>query len=95
VNKSVYIIEVKKVIMANHYFKEGDSYFKLVDETNEVICITTNWTNKCAAMSVDNGGGYESMRDIWLSQPEGIEIITEELYEAKRAEVRDYIIENL
>ena len=27
--------------MANHYFKERDSYFKLVDETNEVICITT------------------------------------------------------
>jgi len=46
-------------------------------------------------MSVDNSGGYESIRDIWLSQPEGIEIITEELYEAKRAEVRDYIIENL
>lgn len=81
--------------MANHYFKEGDSYFKLIDETNEVICITTNWTNKCAAMSIDNSGGYESIRDIWLSQPEGIEIITEEVYEAKRAEVRDYIIENL
>jgi len=46
-------------------------------------------------MSVDNTGGYESMKNLWLSQPEGIEIITEEVYEAKRAEVRDYIIENL
>ena len=81
--------------MANHYFKDGKSYYKLIDETNEVICITTNWTNKCAAMSVDYSGGYTVMRDAWLNQPDGIEIITEELYEAKRVEVRDYIIENL
>ena len=81
--------------MANHYFKDGNSYYKLIDETNEVICITTNWTNKCAAMSVDYSGGYTVMRDAWLNQPDGIEIITEELYEAKRVEVRDYIIENL
>ena len=47
--------------MANHYFKERDSYFKLVDETNEVICITTNLDKQmCIAMSVDNDGGYES-----------------------------------
>ena len=81
--------------MANHYFKQMDTYFKLVDETNEVICITTNWTNKCAALSVDNSGGYVQMRDSWLLEPQGIEIITEEIYEAKKAEVKDYIIENL
>ena len=81
--------------MANHYFKQMDTYFKLVDETNEVISVTTNFTNKCAALSVDNSGGYTQTRDFWLTEPEGIEIITEGVYEAQRAQVKDYIIENL
>ena len=37
--------------MANHYFKDRDSYFKLVDETHEVVCVTSNFTNKCVAIS--------------------------------------------
>ena len=81
--------------MANHYFKQMDTYYKLVDETNEVISVTTNFTNKCAALSVDNSGGYTQTRDIWLTEPDGIEIITEGVYEAQRAQVKDYIIENL
>jgi hypothetical protein len=82
--------------MANHYFKERDSYFKLVDETHEVICVTTNFTNKCIAISFDNDGGYENMRDTYIGgDVPGVELISEELFEAKRDEVKDYIIENL
>ena len=81
--------------MANHYFKDRDSYYKLIDETHEVICVTTNFTNKCVAMSVDNSGGYEDMRDMYIAPAEGIELISEELFEAKRDEVKQYITENL
>ena len=81
--------------MANHYFKDRDSYFKLVDETNEVICVTTNFTNKCAAISIDNTGRYEGMRDMYMEPAPGIELISEEVFEARRDEVRQYIIENL
>ena len=81
--------------MANNYFKENDSYFKLEDETREIICVTTNFTNKCVAISVDNTNGYDAMKDVYLSTPNGVEIISEEVFEAKRNEVKDYIIENL
>ena len=79
--------------MANHYFKENDSYFKFVDETHEVVCVTTNFTNKCIAISFDESGGYEKMRDAFIA--DGITTVSEELFEAKRDEVKDYINENL
>jgi len=82
--------------MANHYFKDKHSYYKLVDETHEVFCVTTNFTNKCIAISVDNTGQYETMRDMYIvNTPTGIELISEELFEAKRDIVKDYIIEFL
>ena len=48
--------------MANHYFKDRDSYFKFVDETHEVVCVTTNFTNKCIAISFTEADGYEQMK---------------------------------
>tara|TARA_B110000977_G_scaffold154193_1_gene195971 strand:+ start:638 stop:883 length:246 start_codon:yes stop_codon:yes gene_type:complete len=81
--------------MAYHYFKEQDSYYKLIDETHEVICITSNFTNKCAAMSIDNSGGYDIMKNLWLGEADGIELSDESEFNAVRNEVRDYIIENL
>ena len=54
------------------------------------------YTNKCIAMSFDNDGGYENMRDAYIGgDVAGVELISEELFEAKKDEVKDYIIENL
>ena len=78
-----------------NWTNDGDSYFKLVDETHEVICVTTNFTNKCVAMSIDNTGGYEGMRDMYMEPAPGIELISEELFEARKDEVKLYITENL
>ena len=79
--------------MANHYFKDRDSYFKFVDETHEVVCVTTNFTNKCIAMSFIDDGGYDNLKTAYNDG--GADVISEELFEAKRDEVKDYIIENL
>jgi hypothetical protein len=79
--------------MANHYFRERDSYFKLIDETHEIICVTTNFTNKCIAMSFIDTGGYDNMKSAYSDG--GADVISEELFEAKRDEVKDYINENL
>lgn len=79
--------------MANHYFKDRDSYFKLVDETHEIICVTTNFTNKCIAISFDETNGYDNMRDAFTDG--AADVISEELFEVKRDEVKDYINENL
>ena len=81
--------------MANYYFKDIDSYFKFSDETYEIICVTTNFTNKCVAISSDTNGGYQAMKSSYIEEPTGIISISEELFEAKRDEVRQYIIENL
>ena len=79
--------------MGNHYFKENDSYFKFVDETHEIICVTTNFTNKCIAMSFIDGGSYENMKNAYTG--DAGDAISEELFETKRNEVKDYINENL
>jgi len=79
--------------MANHYFKDRDSYFKLVDETHEIVCVTTNFTNKCIAISFTEADGYEQMKAAYTDTAG--EIISEELFEAKTDEVKDYITENL
>tara|TARA_B110000971_G_C19540007_1_gene289843 strand:+ start:228 stop:467 length:240 start_codon:yes stop_codon:yes gene_type:complete len=79
--------------MANHYFKDRDSYFKFVDETHEVVCVTTNFTNKCIAISFTEADGYEQMKAAYTDTAG--EIISEELFEAKTDEVKDYITENL
>jgi len=79
--------------MANHYFKDTNSYFKLVDETHEIICVTTNFTNKCIAISFDETSGYDNMRDAFTDG--AADVISEELFEVKRDEVKDYINENL
>ena len=79
--------------MANYYFKDRDSYFKLVDETHEIICVTTNFTNKCIAISFIEGGGYDNIKSVYTD--DAGEIISEELFDTKRDEVKDYINENL
>ena len=79
--------------MSNHYFKDRDSYFKLVDETHEIVCVTTNFTNKCIAISFTEADGYEQMKAAYTDGAG--EIISEELFEAKTDEVKDYITENL
>ena len=79
--------------MANHYFKDRDSYFKFVDETHEIVCVTTNFTNKCIAISFIDDGGYENMKSAYTDGAG--EIISEELFNTKRDEVKDYINENL
>ena len=80
--------------MANYYFKDRDSYFKLVDETHEIICVTSNFTNKCIAISFIDDGGYDNLKTAY-NDDGGADVISEELFEAKRDEVKDYIIENL
>jgi len=79
--------------MANHYFKENDSYFKFVDETHEVVCVTTNFTNKCIAISFIYGVGYENIKSVYTD--DAGDAISEELFETKRNEVKDYINENI
>ena len=79
--------------MANHYFKENDSYFKFVDETHEVVCVTTNFTNKCIAISFIDGVGYENIKSVYTD--DAGDTISEELFETKRNEVKDYINENI
>ncbi len=79
--------------MANHYFKENDSYFKFVDEAHEVVCVTTNFTNKCIAISFIDGVGYENIKSVYTD--DAGDVISEELFETKRNEVKDYINENL
>jgi hypothetical protein len=79
--------------MANHYFKENDSYFKFVDETHEVVCVTTNFTNKCIAISFIDGVGYENIKSVYTD--DAGDAISEELFETKRNEVKDYINENI
>ena len=65
--------------MANHYFKENDSYFKFVDETHEVVCVTTNFTNKCIAISFIDGVGYENIKSVYTD--DAGDVISEELFE--------------
>ena len=79
--------------MANYYFKENDSYFKFVDETHEVVCVTTNFTNKCIAISFIDGVGYENIKSVYTD--DAGDAISEELFETKRNEVKDYINENI
>ena len=79
--------------MANHYFKENDSYFKFVDETHEVVCVTTNFTNKCIAISFIDGVGYQNIKSVYTD--DAGDAISEELFETKRNEVKDYINENI
>ena len=79
--------------MENHYFKENDSYFKFVDETHEVVCVTTNFTNKCIAISFIDGVGYENIKSVYTD--DAGDAISEELFETKRNEVKDYINENI
>ena len=79
--------------MANYYFKDRDSYFKLVDETHEIVCVTSNFTNKCIAISFVEDNGYENMKSAYTDGAG--EIISEELFNTKRDEVKDYINENL
>ena len=79
--------------MANYYFKDRDSYFKLVDETHEIVCVTSNFTNKCIAISFVEDSGYENMKSAYTDGAG--EIISEELFNTKRDEVKDYINENL
>lgn len=81
--------------MAKHYFKQGDTYFKSDSETNELVSVSTNWISKAAAISVDTTNGFDEMIEEWLTEPDGIEIITEEVFEAQRQTIKDYIIENL
>ena len=79
--------------MANYYFKDTNSYFKLVDETHEIICVTTNFTNKCIAISFIDGVGYENIKSVYTD--DAGDVISEELFETKRNEVKDYINENI
>ena len=83
--------------MATNYYKMGDSYFKLVDETREVISVTINADNKCAAMSVDNSGNPNNISDEFnqIVSEGNAESITQSQYEEKRDEVKQYITNNL
>lgn len=83
--------------MATHYYKMGDTYFKLVDETREVISVTTNSDNKCTAMSVDNSGTTHNISDEFnqIVEAGDAQSITQSQYEEKRNEVKQYIIDNL
>lgn len=83
--------------MATHYYKMGDTYFKLVDETREVISVTTNADNKCTAMSVDNSGNPNNISDEFnqIVEAGDAQSITQAQYEEKRNEVKQYIIDNL
>ena len=51
------------------------------------------FTNKCIAMSFIDDGGYDNLKTAYNDG--GADVISEELFEAKRDEVKDYIIENL
>lgn len=83
--------------MATHYYKMGDTYFKLVDETREVISVTINADNKCTAMSVDNSGATHNISDEFnqIVSEGDAESITQSQFEEKRNEVKQYIIDNL
>lgn len=83
--------------MATNYYKMGDTYFKLVDETREVISVTINADNKCAAMSIDNSGVTHNISDEFnqIVSEGNAESITQSQYEEKRDEVKQYITNNL
>ena len=83
--------------MATHYYRMGDTYFKLVDETREVISVTTNAYNQCAAMSIDNSGVPTNVSCVvnQIVSEGGAFLITQSQYEEKRDEVKQYITNNL
>ena len=83
--------------MATHYYKMGDTYFKLVDETREVISVTINADNKCTAMSIDNSGAPTNVSDEFnqIVSEGNAQSITQSQYEEKRDEVKQYITDNL
>tara|TARA_Y100000389_G_C17438398_1_gene506984 strand:- start:939 stop:1190 length:252 start_codon:yes stop_codon:yes gene_type:complete len=83
--------------MATKYYKTADTYFKIDDSTNSIISVTTNSTNKCIAMSIDNSGSPSTPIiefDSYVERGEA-ESISSSLFEEKKIEVKQYISDNL
>jgi hypothetical protein len=93
--------------MSTHYIKSYNNYFKLIDETTEIITLVSSSvmdvsgsTNTTISMTTLSGSvKYDGIRDSFISSSEtgsnAPQIINQSVWEEKRDEIKNYFIENL
>jgi hypothetical protein len=93
--------------MSTHYIKSFNNYFKLIDETGEIITLVSSSvmdvsgsTNTTISMTSLSGSiKYDGILNSFISSSETgsstPEIISQSLWEEKRDEIKNYFIENL
>lgn len=93
--------------MSTHYIKSFNNYFKLIDETGEIITLVSSSvmdvsgsTNTTISMTSLSGSvKYDGILQSFISSSEtgssAPQIISQSLWEEKRDEIKNYFVENL
>lgn len=93
--------------MSTHYIKSYDNYFKLIDETTEIITLVSSSmvddsgsiSTSISMVSLSGSVRYDGIRDSFISSSitgsNSPQIISQSVWEEKRDEIKNYFVENL
>lgn len=93
--------------MSTHYIKSYDNYFKLIDETTEIITLVSSsivdisgsMNTSISMVSLSGSARYDGIRDSFISSSitgsNAPQIISQSVWEEKRDEIKNYFVENL
>ena len=93
--------------MGTHYIKSYDNYFKLIDETTEIITLVSSSmvddsgsiSTSISMVSLSGSVRYDGIRDSFISSSitgsNSPQIISQSVWEEKRDEIKNYFVENL
>ena len=93
--------------MSTHYIKSYDNYFKLIDETTEIITLVSSsivdisgsMNTSISMVSFSGSARYDGIRDSFISSSitgsNAPQIISQSVWEEKRDEIKNYFVENL
>ena len=93
--------------MGTHYIKSYDNYFKLIDETTEIITLVSSSmlddsgsiSTSISMVSLSGSVKYDGILNSFISSSETgsntPQIISQSVWEEKRDEIKNYFVENL